>query len=229
MARFGQGRPTAHPEIYSIAPLTQADLDSYEPAEISQEPSSIKKLRDSHHRIAHYFAMGLRNFEIEEITGYSKARLSTLRASPAMKELVEYYRKEVVETRQVEADQTFTSLVRLRNLATTELIDRFEDDEAREKLSNGHLIALVADGLDRTGYPKRKENVNFNQDFASRLDRAISASNKAKVIEHIPSPPDHSSNQQTVLTGGGLGETANPPQGSSPPVPEILPPRRKLG
>lgn len=230
MPAFGKGKPTSHPEILEISVITEADLANFEPAETSKEIGTQLRMRDSHHRIAHLFALGLRNYEIEEITGYSKARLSTLRASPAMVQLIEEYRKDVVEVRQTEADHAFSNVVRLRNLATTELLDRFEDDEAREKISNGHLITLVADGLDRTGYPKRRESVNINGDFASRLDRAIEASNKAKLIEHDPP----SQQPQIVSNGGGAGPMDVTPPRPSAPLPvetivaEIIPPRRKI-
>lgn len=217
MARFGQGRPAAHPEVYEIAPLSQEEIDNFVPAETSQEAGSMKRLRDSHHRIAHLFAMGLRNFEIMEITGYSAARLSTLRASPAMEELVAKLRLEVQEFRQTEADHKFQTLNRLHVLAAGELIDRFEDDEDRAKLSNGHLVAIVADTADRIGYPKRRESVTLDQSFAARLDRAIERSDKAKVIngELAPSQP---SQPQPVLTsdGGGSGSADVPPDQALP-------------
>jgi hypothetical protein len=222
VARFGQGRPAANPEIYEIGALTQEDIDNFVPTEQAKEIGTTMRMRDSHHRIAHLCAMGLRNFEIADITGYSVPRISTLRASPAFANLVEQYRKEVVVTRQDEIDSHFTNIVRLRNLAVGELIDRFEDDEDRAKLSNGHLIAIAADGSDRTGYPKRKENINMNADFASRLDRAVARANQAKVIEGEVLSPDQPS--QAEFRGGGRGE----PKVSGPealPVPF----RRRLG
>lgn len=215
--RFGQGRPAANPEIYEIAPLTAEDLVNFVPSETSKENGGIKNLRDSHHRLAHLCAMGFRNMEIAEITGYSIPRISTLRASPAFKELVEKYRVEVNLNRQTEADHHFTQVVRLRNLAMGELLDRFEDDDQREKISNGHLIAIAADGSDRTGYPKRRESVNINTDFASRLDRAIERSNSAKVIEGEVLEPPPSLEQTASQDGGGQEPLDTPPQAA--PVP----------
>lgn len=209
--RFGQGRPAAHPEIYEIAPLTKVDVENFVPAETSKQPGVLKTLRDSHHRIAHLFAMGYRNQEIEEITGYSKPRLSTLRASPAMQELVELYRKDVVQVRQTEADQTFVQITRMRNLAIGEVIDRLEDDEDRPKISNANLIAIAADALDRTGYPKRRESVTLNKDFASRLDKAIERANSAKVIEGEVLPPPNLSPTTSEFTGGGGREPDGQP------------------
>ena len=198
--KFGQGRPKSHPEIFEIAPLSKADLETFTPAVRSKDSGVLKQLRDSHHRIAHLYAIGYKNNEIAEITGYSPTRLSTLRASPAFGELVDKYRKDIVEpARQAEADHHFHTITRLRNLAAGELIDRFEDDEERPKLANAHLIAILADGSDRTGYPKRRESINMNMDFASRLDRAIERSSSAKVIEGEVIPPSSPS----ANDGGG--------------------------
>lgn len=220
--KFGAGRPKAHPEIYEIAPLTKADLENFTPAERSKDQGVVKRLRDSHHRIAHLYALGYRSGEVAEITGYSPSRLSTLRASPAFSELVEKYRVDVVEVRQAEADHHFQAITRLRNLAAGELIDRFEDDEERPKLTNSHLIAILADGSDRTGYPKRRESVNMNMDFASRLDRAIERSNGAKLIEGEVLPPSTSLEQTASLDGGGR----EPVTASSGPAP--VPYRRRV-
>jgi hypothetical protein len=215
VARFGQGKPASHPEVYEIGALTQADLDNFVPTETAKEIGTTIRMRDSHHRIAHLFAMGFRNFEIEEITGYSTTRLSTLRASPAMANLIEEYRKEVViPERQIQGDQKFAQINRLHLLAAGEMIDRFEDDEAREKISNGHLVSIISDTADRIGYPKRRENVNMNQDFASRLDRAVARANQAKVIEgEVLSPEPRA---QPEFRGGGRGESTGPNQETLP-------------
>lgn len=212
MPRFGQGKPAAHPQVFEIAPLTQSDIDNFVPS--AEEQGTVKKLRDSHHRIAHLFAAGYRNNEIHEITGYSVVRLSTLRASPAMKELVELYRKDVViPQRQTEIDHKFHNINRLHALAAGEMIDRFEDEDQREKISNGQLVAIISDTADRIGYPKRRESVNLDKDFASRLDRAINRADSAKLIngEVVPNPPSNP-NPQQVLNGGGLGASERPPQ-----------------
>lgn len=218
MARFGAGRPTAHPEVYEIAPLSQEELDNFVPAEAGVETNLMTKIKDSHHRIAHLFAMGYQNVEIAEITGYSTQRLMILRKSPAMDELVAVLRREVQQVRQVEADHKFVTLNRLHALAAGELIDRFEDDEQRAKLSNGHLVSIISDTADRIGYPKRRESVNLDQSFAARLDRAIERS--TKVIEGEVLPPSSSPQPQPVSPdGGGAGSADLSPQESALPVP----------
>lgn len=212
---FGPGRPAMKPEITSVRELTEEDVLNFKPS----KTSGLKKLRDSHHRIAHLFALGLRPGEVAAITGYSNARLSVLRSAPQMQDLIEVYRKEVMQERQEGVDDHFTQLVRARNLALGRLVDRLEDDE--EEFTPNQLLAIAADGSDRTGYPKRTMALNVNMDFAARLDAAVKRSNQVKtiegeVIQAIPRPP---STTATASTGGGREE-----QVSEPPLTHPAPP-----
>lgn len=213
---FGPGRPAMKPEIISVRELTEEDLANFKPA----PANALKKLRDSHHRIAHLYALGLRPGEIAEITGYSLPRLSTLRAAPQMQDLIEVYRKDVMMERQEGVDDHFTQLVRARNLALGRLVDRLEDDDA--EFSPGQLLAIAADGSDRTGYPKRTMALNVNMDFAARLDAAVKRSQQVKTIEGevlaIPRPPTLA---QTASPGGGEGEQASDRPSATP---ELAPP-----
>ena len=72
--------------------MTRVDLESL------RQPSArrmrIAKLRDQHHIMARLFVSGLTNAEVAAETGYSIARVSVLRNSPAMMELVERYRAD---------------------------------------------------------------------------------------------------------------------------------------
>ena len=200
--KFGAGRPAAAVEIYEISPLSEADLANFKPAK--EVENIVKKLRDSHHRIAHLYAMGFRPGEVAEITGYSLARLSNLRRAPAFDQLVEQYRKEVNPTRQAKADHQYELMIRSRALSLGEVVDRLEDDDDRAKMSTRELLAIYSDLADRTGYPKRTVAVNINADFATRLDMAIERSQKIKTIEGevIDTP-------KAAPRGNGVGSVYN--------------------
>ena len=91
-----QRRPNS-PYIKSVRPMVRSDIESL------RQPSArarIKNLRDSHHIMARLIVSGLSLAEIAEEVGYTVARISVLRNSPAMIELCERYRADGAE-RQV--------------------------------------------------------------------------------------------------------------------------------
>ena len=134
--------------------LTPLDLTI--PATEISKPSPIKRLRDSHHAAARYFALGHANHEVAAITGYTEARLSILQGDPTFKELVEFYRAngnaKVAELR----DRMLT--VGLDALSVIQ--DRL--DENPEEFKNTELRELARDMADRTGNGPQSSSVNVN-------------------------------------------------------------------
>ena len=55
----------------------------------------IKKLRETHHRLARLLATGTKEGHVAAVSGYSLSRLSILKNDPAFQELVQFYREEV--------------------------------------------------------------------------------------------------------------------------------------
>lgn len=179
---LGPGRPAKKPSINSVRELTREEV-----ASIPRGRSpAVVQLRDTHHMVARLLALGLRPFQIAERTGYSIARISILSGDPAMQELVASYRNSVDESWREQTDEYFQNAVALRNVPARLLRDRLEEEP--DKFSNSQLLAIMADSADRTGYPKRKESVNLNVDFAARLEQAVRRSNEVKTIEHNPEP-----------------------------------------
>jgi len=150
---------------------------------------AVLKLRDSHHMVARLFAMGFRTGQVAERTAYALNRVSMLRNDPAMEELIASYRGTVDEEFRANADEYFESAIAVRKTSMRMIRDRLEDaDEKGEQLPLNQLVAIHADTADRTGYPKRKESVNLNIDFAERLEKAVKRSAQAKTIDHDPKP-----------------------------------------
>lgn len=181
---FGKGRPRKSPSIDSVRELAPAELENL----IRGKGSSVKKFRDSHHRLARLFASGLRPGEVAELGGYSLVRVSTLYGDPAFKELIASYRNSVDVSWRESVDEYYEVINSNRTLAARLINDKLSEAEP-EDLPLNQLVAIHADAADRTGYPKRTVAVNVNTDFASLLDRAIKRSGQVakppelKVIE----------------------------------------------
>lgn len=193
------GQPTA---------LVAADLERLkQPRFVASTP---QKLRDSHHMIARLAAAGLRPFEIEQKTTYSRVRIIQLLASPAMEELVAQYRKKVDDT-FVESVDKYVELATGNMLAAERHIaDRIAElDEQGELLEVRTALAISRDAADRFGYGKKSQVTNLNVDFAAQLERAIARSGKQ--IEGTTAQPS------SYLQQAGVPPSF--PRTSSVPVP----------
>jgi hypothetical protein len=138
----------AHAEI--IRELSASDIDLLEGHRGITAPL-VKKLRDSHHRLARLLAQGLKQVEVSAITGYSQSRISILQQDPAFRELIEHYR-EVETSAFADIPQ---QLVALSADVLGELRDRLEDSP--DAFTNKALMSLLNSLLDRTGHgPKTK-------------------------------------------------------------------------
>lgn len=180
---LGPGRPAKRPSIEDVRELTREEVARTPRASVPM----VKQLRDSHHMVARLFAMGLRAGQVAERTGYSLARVSTLSGDPAFKELVASYRDMVNEDFRAATDEYFESAIAVRVTSLRLIRDRLEEAEPGDIPLN-QLVAIHADTADRTGYPKRKESVNLNIDFADRLEKARKRSSEAKVIDSTSQP-----------------------------------------
>lgn len=90
-------------------------------------------------------AAGLRNNEIESITGYSQSRVSHILNDPRAKEIIEDTRRRITD----DIDDVALRLRALSNEALDKVVDimRFSDDETAAQRSAFSI-------LDRAGYGK---------------------------------------------------------------------------
>ena len=167
------------PKILEVRSLVPADLEHLRNKSI---PARVKNIKEAHHNVARLLAAGLSNREVANRLGYTEARISNLKHDPSVAELIAHYRAEVTDSWRESVDMVHHYAT--KNMLTGErmIAEHLEDaDERGEKLPLRELLALTADRQDRFGYGKRQTNVNFNIDFAKRLETAISRSRK--VIE----------------------------------------------
>lgn len=172
-------RKPSSPYIKSVRSMTKDDIEAL------RQPSSrvrLQKLRDSHHIIARLLVSGLSNREVAQETGYSETRLSIIKSSPAMQELIARYRADDDSAWREKRD-TFYDYVHSASAKAwrkiNEVLDA-DDENSSTEIPVDKLLKIASDGSDRVGYHKRSTKENINIDFAARLELAISRS--ARVI-----------------------------------------------
>lgn len=171
-----RGKIAKPKEIVSVRELVRDDL-----AVLRQprERAVISRFRDPHHRLARMFAAGLRVQEIVPRSGYSLARVLTIKGDPAFQELVSKYREKIDEA-FVDGVADFYELATTNMLkAERQIAEKLDEaDENNEFLPTKDLIAISRDAADRFGFGKKQTNVNVNVDFAAQLEKAIARSGK---------------------------------------------------
>ena len=171
--------------VQSVRPLVLADLASL------RQPSArptIKKLRDSHHIIARLLASGCKLHEIARQTGYSMSRISILRSSPAMIELVEKYHNRDDEVWRESRDEFYDAIHDAGSKAWRQINDALDDAEDGDAtIPINRLLAIADSAADRIGYQKKSTQINVNVDFAAKLEAAMARSRRATIFdEQLP-------------------------------------------
>lgn len=163
----GPGRRRLPLEADYVRELTDADLGILAVTDRETKAPEIKRVTERHHMVARLLAAGTKEGEVAALTGYDNARISVLKASPAMQELIALYREEV--------DTQFASVLDhmagLSKDAILELRNRLEEEP--EDFSVKELKDVAELALDRTGHGKATTvNNNVNVSLASRLEAA---------------------------------------------------------
>ena len=168
----------------------------------------IKKLSERHHRLARLLAAGEKPGVAGIICGYEPSRVSILQASPAFRELMEFYR----DLKDREFAGTFEQLAGLGSDAVGLLRERLEEQinptDETIPIGVGALLEIAKMSLDRSGLgpTSTQKNLNVNINFASRLDEARRRARStalgiidAEVIE----TPEGGANQRTPFESEG--------------------------
>jgi hypothetical protein len=117
----------------------------------------LANIRDPHHTLARLVALDKPAVEISAITGYSPARINTLRADPAFKELVAHY-AEIEGSAKADISEQIKAAA-LSSLSI--LQERLDEDP--DSFSNKELREIANAGLDRIGFgPQSKIDVRVN-------------------------------------------------------------------
>lgn len=205
---IGWRRKEKTPSIEEVRELTVEEVREMPRGTLTR----IAKLRDSHHTVARLLALGNSIGEVAVQAGYSYNSVSMLAQDPSMQELVAHYREMLNGQFLATVDEYYSGLVAARNKALRRINDKLDDDEA--DLSISQLHAIHSDAADRTGYPKRKDVVVANVDFADSLDAAITRSRQAKLINGTANP------EERAPPSSGSGAGGSDPLSSAPLNPE---------
>lgn len=116
------------------------------PTPFKAADTDLQKLRARHHSVARLLASGLGEGLVATLTGFSGTRISQLKNSPAMQELIAHYRGPGMEAAQVLRE----SLQVLGHAGVEELQRRLK--ESPESLSASEIVAISKLGLDRSGH-----------------------------------------------------------------------------
>ena len=140
---------------------------------------SIKKLRQSHHKLAQLLARGVKETEVSFITGYSISRISILKNDPAFKNLLSYYAEHVEQT-QVDV------IERLREVGMDAVEILHERLIESDDMTTGELVKTVELMLDRAGFgPKStvKHETGFDANTIEALKKRLDSEARGNVIE----------------------------------------------
>lgn len=124
-------------------------------APMGAHAGDLKRIRERHHHIARLSAQGMAQSLIAQITCMTQSRISTLLNTPAMQELVAYYRASHGNASEVIAE-------RLRNVAEAS-VEKLETKLEQDELDANELIALAKLGLDRSGHGPQSKVHNITE------------------------------------------------------------------
>lgn len=130
-------------------------------------PVTLKRLRDSHHAVAHALAHGLTPFQVSLQTGYAPSRISVLQRDPMFQELMEFYRRDA----EVAAQEVEAQMLLVGKDVLQEMHERVLDDEDIPLAVLNDVFKTV---MDRAGYApvQRSINKNLNLNIGDRMDAA---------------------------------------------------------
>lgn len=206
-----RGRIAKAKPIVSIRDLTRVDLEALKERRVAVP--TVARFRDPHHRLARLCALGLRDRQIAEQSGYSLQRLAAMRTDPAFVELVASYRATVDEEFREEVDAYYSMATSNMLKAERQIAEKLDEaDENGETLPVNQLIAISRDAADRFGYGKKQTNLNVNCDFAAKLEKAIARSGK-----QIDITPNYKNGPHTTTQTSPEAQVG-PPRGDHSPL-----------
>ena len=148
--------------------------------------SDLKRIRDIHHTMAYYFAMDMPNTEVAERLGMSICRVSQLRNTPSMIQLIAELAAHRRTARLEHIDEFERNAIAVKR-KSERVLEHFVDSALDSVLETDKPVDLptarfiermATNRMDRFGYGKTSTNVNVNVDFAKKLEAAISRSQK---------------------------------------------------
>lgn len=124
-------------------------------AQLSDDPSDLKKIREKHHHVARLVADGMSQRLVAQVCGFTESYLSILLNNPAMVELVELYRIQA-------GAQVKLATEKLKSVGLKAL-EKLDERLDRDELDNNELISASKLGLDRGGLGPQSKVHNVNE------------------------------------------------------------------
>lgn len=180
------GRVRKPVRMEPLRELTVADLALLEQGRGYKGAPPLKKLRDSHHRVARLLAAGKSIGEVCAYTGYSRGRIDQLKVDPTFKDLIEVYRKEGSDQFNTYTDMAMENMVRGERLVADSLEAAGDRETALELSELRPVLDIVSQRQDRFGYPAQAVNHNVNHDLAGALEKARKRSGLALPAKEEP-------------------------------------------
>jgi hypothetical protein len=168
--------------------------------------SDVQAMRAGHHVIARMVAMGLRQVDIAEETGYSFTRISHLAThSSAFQELVEKYREQITEAVVSHHSKIHFAAGVAVQLVTEELVDN------PDNLTPEFKLKAMKELLEHSGYaPASQTKVDMFHHQGLSAAQILELKQKANLNE-----PHRI--QASNLGPAGQDEAASPPLGDASP------------
>lgn len=114
--------PEREIKILSVRELTQEEINKD-----SRVVYDLEKVRRGHQAIARYLAMGLRPYQVAELTGYNVGTIYQLQTSPLMQALIDEFSAEIdtqaTDLREVMLNIAGDGLAKLREHINSEQAD----------------------------------------------------------------------------------------------------------
>lgn len=160
------------------------------------DEKDLSTLRARHHGVARLLAEGVPEGVVAEMCGYDNAYLSTLKKSPAMIELINFYRSPKNETAKVIGER----LRMVADMGLAEIMERLSNKPG--ELSVAELAAVSKLGFDRSGHGPQSTVTNIEEhrlipsDELRELARQARQSERGRIVEVstvrniLPAPKD---------------------------------------
>lgn len=209
---FGEARPLTREDMVLL-------LGGHAP---SDPKAPLARISAPHHYLAKMIAEGKSDVEVSGVTGYSLARIKTLKNDPSFRELISHYEAQDIA---IHADVR-AQVLNLGLTAGQIIQEQLEDDP--DSFSKKELIDLMAKTLDRSGHgPTSKTEISIHDPtrIIENLRQAMSLESPSRIVsrdtieaEYTEIPDDASpssgAEDSPVQAPGPVCETQEP-QGPS--------------
>lgn len=174
------------------------------------DEKDIQSLRTRHHGVARLLAEGVPEGIVAEISGYDRAYISTLKNTPAMIELISFYRGPKNETAKLIGERLRT----VADMSLEHIEKRLSNPDEAAKLTVSDLTAVSKLGFDRSGHGPTSTVHNIDEhrlvlpEELTQLNRNARMKNASRIVDVaavrniLPAPENTDGNEGLRSTDG---------------------------